>query len=109
MLSMTTALALALQAAPAPPTCPLGVAAGGARVWVYNAPGRGMRKIWKLRAGAPLFVCNANAGWVYILYPDQRHSCPGTANGLDIRYAATCAGGWVPGHQVAVFSRPVAR
>jgi hypothetical protein len=105
MLSMTTAaLALALQAAPAAPACPLGVATG-ARIWVYSAPGRGMRKTGKLRAGSRLFICNANADWLYVLYPDRRHSCLGPANGLGIRAASTCASGWLPRHQVTMVRR----
>lgn len=106
MLSMTTAaLAFALQAAPVAPSCPHGVAAGSARLWVYSAPGAGARKTAKLRPGTRLFVCNANAGWLYVLYPDRRHSCPGTATGLDIRAASACASGWLPRQHVAVARR----
>ncbi|KTE17266.1 hypothetical protein [Sphingopyxis sp. H115] len=107
MLSMTTALALAMQTAavPAPPACPAGLAAGSARIWVYSAPSAGARKTAKLRPGSPLFICNANAGWLYVLYRDRRHSCPGTAAGLDLRYTSTCASGWLPRHRVAIVSR----
>ena len=102
MLPIMTALALALQTAPTAPTCPAGLAAGSARIWVYSAPVAGGRKTAKLRTGAPLVICNANAGWFYVLYRDQRHSCLGTANGLDIRYASTCANGWLPRNHVAI-------
>ena len=105
MLSITTALALAMQTAAVPPTCPAGLAAGNARLWVYSAPSVGARKTAKLRPGSPLFVCNGNAGWVYVLYRDRRHSCPGTANGLDLRYTSTCANGWLPRHHVALIRR----
>lgn len=106
MLSMTTAaLALALQAAPAAPTCPLALAAGNARAWVYRAPSVGARKTARLRPGSPLFICGENAGWFLVYYPDQRHACRGTTNGLDVRAASTCANGWLPRHHVAVVKR----
>lgn len=105
MLSITTALVLAMQTAAVPPSCPAGLAAANPRIWVYSAPSVGARKTAKLRPGSPLFICNANAGWVYVLYRDRRHACPGTAAGLDLRYASTCAGGWLPQHHAAVLRR----
>jgi hypothetical protein len=104
MLSMTTALALALQAAPAPPVCAAGLATGSSpKIWVYKSPGA--RKTDKLRRGSPLFVCSANGGWVYVLYRDRSHACPGTAAGIDVRYASACAGGWVQRQQVTLIRR----
>ena len=108
MLTWTAALAIAVQAAPAVPACRLAQVTGGpqvTRLWVYRSPTAGARKVARLRPGSPGFACAERAGWVWIRFADNRHSCGGIAGGRVSARGSTCADGWVDGRRLALIAR----
>lgn len=110
MIFAPLALLFAAQAAgpPVPALCPYGVIADdgtGRKTAIYRTPTIGAGKVGKLGRGAPVFVCGARGNWLWVHFEQGRHSCRGTANGLDGRYASTCVKGWVERRRVAVAVR----
>lgn len=107
MLTITTALLLAMQAAPATSACRLARIAGterDARTWVYRFPNPGARREARLRGGEGVFVCGEKGRWLWIRYADARHSCGGIGGGTP-PYTSACADGWVDRRRVVAVGR----
>lgn len=107
MILAPLALFLAAQGGAAG-VCPYAVIAGDTsarKTNIYRTPTIASGKVGKLDRGAPVFVCGARGDWLWVHYSQGRHSCRGTTGGLDTRYAATCANGWVERRRVAVIAR----
>ncbi|WP_411340718.1 hypothetical protein V6U71_01790 [Sphingopyxis sp. J-6] len=110
MILAPLALLFAAQSGAAAPAgvCSYAVIAGDAssrKTNVHRTPTIASGKVGKLTRGTPVFVCGARGNWLWVHFAQGRHSCRGTANGLDVRYASTCAKGWVERHRVAVAAR----
>jgi hypothetical protein len=110
MIFASLALLLAAQGpvAAAPALCSYAVIAGdasGRKTSVYRTPTIAAGKVGKLGRGTPVYVCGSRGNWLWVHFSQGRHRCRGTANGLDARYASTCAKGWVERRRVAVVAR----
>ncbi|WP_432769721.1 MAG: hypothetical protein HEQ22_02960 [Sphingopyxis sp.] len=102
-LALLFAGAPATPAATAPGACPYAVVARdatGRRTNVHRHPTLAAGKVAKLGSGTPVFVCGAKGGWLWVHFSEGRHTCRGTASGLDVRYARACAKGWVERHRI---------
>lgn len=110
MILSSFALLLAAQAeAPAtrPGACAYALVAAdrtGRRANVHRAPTLAAGKIAKLGANTPVFICGAKGSFYWVHFAEGRHTCRGTATGLDPRYASTCEKGWVEKSQIRLVS-----
>lgn len=107
MILAPLALLLAAQGGDAG-VCSYAVIAGdtsGRKTNVHRTPTIASGKVGKLDRGTPVFVCGTRGDWLWVHFAQGRHSCRGTAGGLDAGYASSCAKGWVERRRVAVRTR----